>query len=121
MAIGDSNQLLAISADLIARLDAGLLKLCTLIQSAGAANGTLSDDDIHLFPLLKQASPTLTLAKVLTDLLVMANEHLLTMPPDLMLLLKAPIAAGSVLHRLDPPFDLIATLKPILKQAMLQC
>ncbi len=68
----------------------------------------------------KQASATLTLGKALTDLLVMAREHQLALPPDLVLLFKALITADGVLHRLDPNFDIIATLKPMLQQVMLQ-
>ncbi|MNE50577.1 putative ubiquinone biosynthesis protein UbiB [compost metagenome] len=56
----------------------------------------------------------------MTDLLVMAREHQLAMPPDLVLLFKALITADGVLHRLDPNFDIIATLKPMLQQVMLQ-
>lgn len=68
----------------------------------------------------KQASSTLMLGKALTDLLVMAREHQLALPPDLVLLFKALITADGVLHRLDPAFDIVATLKPILQQVVLQ-
>ena len=56
----------------------------------------------------KQAAATLTLGKALTDLLVMAREHQLALPPDLVLLFKALITADGVLHRLDPAFDIVA-------------
>lgn len=68
----------------------------------------------------KQAAATLTLGKALTDLLVMAREHQLALPPDLVLLFKALITADGVLHRLDPAFDIVATLKPMLQQTVLQ-
>jgi glutaredoxin 2 len=55
-AIGDFATHLADSADLIAQLENDLANLATLIQSLDAVNGTLSTDDIHLFPLLRSLS-----------------------------------------------------------------
>ncbi|OMQ27282.1 glutaredoxin 2 [Serratia oryzae] len=55
-AIGDFATHLADSADLIAQLENDLANLATLIQSPEAVNGTLSTDDIHLFPLLRSLS-----------------------------------------------------------------
>ncbi|MBO2006773.1 glutaredoxin [Serratia marcescens] len=51
-AIGDFAEHLANSADLIAELEADLQTLSPLIVSTDAVNGELSEDDIHLFPLL---------------------------------------------------------------------
>lgn len=53
---GDFAMLLADSADLIAQLEEDLATLSPLIQSPEAVNGTLSEDDIHLFPLLRSLS-----------------------------------------------------------------
>lgn len=55
-ASGDFAVLLADSADLIAQLEKDLATLSPLIQSSEAVNGTLSNDDIHLFPLLRSLS-----------------------------------------------------------------
>ncbi|KFK94379.1 MULTISPECIES: glutaredoxin 2 [unclassified Serratia (in: enterobacteria)] len=55
-AIGDFATHLADSADLIALLDSDLVNLAALIQSPEAVNGTLSTDDINLFPLLRSLS-----------------------------------------------------------------
>ncbi|MFZ1875215.1 MAG: glutaredoxin 2 [Chania sp.] len=55
-AMGDFATHLADSADLIAQLESDLETLATLIQSPDAVNGTLSTDDIHLFPLLRSLS-----------------------------------------------------------------
>lgn len=55
-ASGDFALLLADSADLIAQLEDDLATLAPLIQSAEAVNGTLSEDDIHLFPVLRSLS-----------------------------------------------------------------
>ncbi|MGJ5822985.1 glutaredoxin 2 [Serratia sp. H402Y] len=54
--IGDFAEHLANSADLIAELEADLQTLSPLIVSADAVNGELSEDDIHLFPLLRSLS-----------------------------------------------------------------
>jgi glutaredoxin 2 len=54
--IGDFEQHLANSADLIAELEADLQSLAPLVLSADAVNGALSEDDIHLFPLLRSLS-----------------------------------------------------------------
>ncbi|WP_447907870.1 glutaredoxin 2 [Serratia fonticola] len=55
-ASGDFAVLLADSADLIAQLEEDLATPSPLIQSSEAVNGTLSEDDIHLFPLLRSLS-----------------------------------------------------------------
>lgn len=55
-AIGDFAEHLANSADLIAELEADLRALSPLIACAEAVNGELSEDDIHLFPLLRSLS-----------------------------------------------------------------
>ncbi|MBH3015715.1 glutaredoxin 2 [Serratia ureilytica] len=54
--IGNFAEHLANSADLIAELEADLQTLSPLIVSADAVNGELSEDDIHLFPLLRSLS-----------------------------------------------------------------
>ncbi|WP_431222162.1 glutaredoxin 2 [Serratia sp. L9] len=54
--LGDFATLLADSADLIEQLEDDLQKLSALIQSPEAVNGSLSLDDIHLFPLLRSLS-----------------------------------------------------------------
>ncbi|PVZ85051.1 glutaredoxin [Serratia sp. S1B] len=53
---GDFATLLADSADYIVQLEEALQQLSPLIQSPDAVNGTLSEDDIHLFPLLRSLS-----------------------------------------------------------------
>ncbi|CAI0736864.1 glutaredoxin 2 [Serratia ficaria] len=54
--IGDFSQHLANSADLIAELERDLQRLSPRVVSAEAVNGELSEDDIHLFPLLRSLS-----------------------------------------------------------------
>jgi len=54
--VGSFKDRLADSGDYIETLNAHLLSLEGLIQSADAVNGTLSEDDIHLFATLRALS-----------------------------------------------------------------
>ncbi|QJW55266.1 Glutaredoxin 2 [Serratia plymuthica] len=54
--IGDFSEHLANSADLIAELETDLQALSSLIVTSDAVNGSLSEDDIQLFPLLRSLS-----------------------------------------------------------------
>ncbi|MBO1504315.1 phosphotransferase [Serratia proteamaculans] len=113
------NQLLLLLQSIAERESGGIVN--TLIAWSDSDPLDLLDLKLAAQNFLdKQASATLTLGKALTDLLVMAREHQLALPPDLVLLFKALITADGVLHRLDPNFDIIATLKPMLQQVMLQ-
>lgn len=113
------NQLLLLLQSIAERESGGIVN--TLIAWSDSDPLDLLDLELAAQNFLdKQASTTLTLGKALTDLLVMAREHQLALPPDLVLLFKALITADGVLHRLDPNFDIIATLKPMLQQVMLQ-
>ena len=113
------NQLLLLLQAIAERESAGIVN--TLIAWSDSDPLDLLDLELAAQNFLdKQASATLTLGKALTDLLVMVREHQLALPPDLVLLFKALITADGVLHRLDPHFDNIATLKPMLQQVMLQ-
>ncbi|HCT9094343.1 TPA: AarF/ABC1/UbiB kinase family protein [Serratia liquefaciens] len=113
------NQLLLLLQAISERESAGIVN--TLIAWSDSDPLDLLDLELAAQNFLdKQASATLTLGKALTDLLVMVREHQLALPPDLVLLFKALITADGVLHRLDPHFDIIATLKPMLQQVMLQ-
>lgn len=55
-AIGNFADHLANSADLITQLEHDLQSLAELIVAPNAVNGKLSEDDIHLFPLLRSLS-----------------------------------------------------------------
>lgn len=113
------NQLLLLLQAIAERESGGIVN--TLIAWSDSDPLDLLDLELAAQNFLdKQASAALTLGKALTDLLVMAREHQLALPPDLVLLFKALITADGVLHRLDPDFDIIATLKPMLQQVMLQ-
>ena len=70
--------------------------------------------------LQKQGSRTLQLGKALTDMLATAREFRLSLPPDLVLLFKALITADGVLLRMDPQFDVIAILRPILEKQLMR-
>lgn len=68
--------------------------------------------------LQKQGNLRLQLGKALTDMLSTAREFRLTLPPDLVLLFKALITADGVLLRMDPQFDIIRILRPVIKKEM---
>ncbi|MBH2696895.1 phosphotransferase [Serratia marcescens] len=113
------NQLLLLLQAIADRQSEGIVN--TLIAWSDSEPLDLMDLELAAQNFLdKQAAATLTLGKALTDLLVMAREHQLALPPDLVLLFKALITADGVLHRLDPAFDIVATLKPMLQQTVLQ-
>ncbi|MFK3761785.1 ABC1 kinase family protein [Serratia ureilytica] len=113
------NQLLLLLQAIADRQSEGIVN--TLIAWSDSEPLALMDLELAAQNFLdKQAAAPLTLGKALTDLLVMAREHQLALPPDLVLLFKALITADGVLHRLDPAFDIVATLKPMLQQTVLQ-
>lgn len=53
---GSFTQLLAETKTLVDSINKNLEELAPLIQSADACNGQLSEDDIHLFPILRGLS-----------------------------------------------------------------
>lgn len=113
------NQLLRVLQAIAERQSEGIVS--TLLAWSDSHNPDMQDLELAAQNFLdKQGFGTLTLGKALTDLLAMSREHQLALPPDLALLFKALITADGVLHRLDPDFDIIRTLKPMLQQLMLQ-
>ncbi|BFO10464.1 hypothetical protein GGER_29740 [Serratia rubidaea] len=113
------NQLLRVLQAIAERQSEGIVS--TLLAWSDGHNPDVQDLELAAQNFLdKQGFGTLTLGKALTDLLTMSREHRLALPPDLALLFKALITADGVLHRLDPNFDIIRTLKPMLQQLMLQ-
>ncbi|WP_024486697.1 ABC1 kinase family protein, partial [Serratia fonticola] len=84
------NQLLLLLQAIAERQSDGIVN--TLIAWSDSQELDLTDLEQAAQNFLdKQASSTLTLGKALTDLLVMAREHQLPLPPDLVLLFKALI------------------------------
>ena len=61
----------------------------------------------------------LRLGKMLTELTTLLRDHSLSLPPDLVLLIKAFITLEGVGRQLDPEFDMVATATPFLRRAML--
>ena len=113
------NQLLRVLQAIAERQSEGIVS--TLLAWSDSHNPDVQDLELAAQNFLdKQGFGTLTLGKALTDLLAMSREHRLALPPDLALLFKALITADGVLHRLDPNFDIIRTLQPMLQQLMLQ-
>lgn len=54
--LGDFSTLFAQTEERVAEMNKKLLELDPLIKSASACNGELSEDDIHLFPILRGLS-----------------------------------------------------------------
>ncbi|MGP9421572.1 ABC1 kinase family protein [Ewingella sp. AOP9-I1-14] len=113
------NQLLLLLHALVERDTAGIVN--TLVAWTDTDAVDLMDLELAAQNFFdRQLSAPMTLGGALTDFLLMAREHQLILPSDLVLLFKALITADGVLHRLDPQFDIVATLRPMLEKMMLQ-
>jgi len=71
-------------------------------------------DQYHSVPL-----KDLRLGKMLTDLTTLLRDHSLSLPPDLVLMIKAFITLEGMGRQLDPDFDMVAEAAPFLRRAML--
>ena len=56
---------------------------------------------------------------ILTDLIVLLREHQLSLPSDLILLVKALIILEGLGRQLDPDFDIVSEVRPFLSRSML--
>lgn len=113
------NQLLLMLEAISSRQNEGIVNI--LIEWSGDEAIDVSRFELaaqHFFD--KQGAMPLKLGKALTDLLAMVREFQLTLPADLTLLFKALITADGVLHRLDPEFDIVSTLRPLLRKVALR-
>lgn len=59
------------------------------------------------------------LGMMLTELMSLLREHKLSLPPDIIILIKALITLESVAQQLDPEFNMVSDAKPLLHQLML--
>lgn len=92
-----------------------------LIAWSGQDSLNLTDLELAAgYFLQKQGNLRLQLGKALADMLSTAREFRLTLPPDLVLLFKALITADGVLLRMDPQFDIISILRPVIKKEILK-
>ena len=55
----------------------------------------------------------------LEDLLSLGRDNKLTMPPDLAMLLKVFVSLDGAFKKLDPGFDIMAAIQPILHEAVI--
>ena len=69
----------------------------------------------HLYKSLKD----IKIGKLLNDLLDLAFQHRLSVPPDIFLILKAFSAVEGVGLMLDPDFDMIKQAAPLIKEVKL--
>ncbi|QDE31083.1 MULTISPECIES: AarF/ABC1/UbiB kinase family protein [Shewanella] len=60
------------------------------------------------------------LSMMLTELMSLLREHGLSLPPDIIILIKALIALEGVALQLDPDFNMVTEAKPLLRQLMLE-
>lgn len=61
----------------------------------------------------------LRLGKMLTELTTLLRDHSLSLPPDLVLLIKAFITLEGMGRQLDPDFDMVSEAAPFLRRAMM--
>jgi ubiquinone biosynthesis protein len=59
----------------------------------------------------------LNLAEAITEFIGIARAHDLTLPPDLVLLMRALALAEGLARRLDPEIDIIGVITPVVMQA----
>ena len=59
------------------------------------------------------------LGNMLADLSSLLRDHALSLPPDLVLLIKTLITLEGVARKLDPDFDMVSAATPFLKKVML--
>jgi ubiquinone biosynthesis protein len=71
-------------------------------------------DQYHGVPLKE-----LDLRTMSVDLTALLRDHHLTLPPDLLLLIKALVSLEGMGRRLDPDFDVATEFSPFLRRAML--
>ena len=70
----------------------------------------------HLYKPLKD----IEIGKLLQNLLELASQHRLRIPPDIFLMMKSLTTVEGVALMLDPDFDMIAKSKPFIKQVILE-
>jgi ubiquinone biosynthesis protein len=68
--------------------------------------------DLNLTPLLG----ALDFSKLLRELLELVRHHRLTIPPDLVMMMKAAATVEGLVRRLDPQLNLVAAAKPYVQR-----
>jgi ubiquinone biosynthesis protein len=71
--------------------------------------------DLHITPRLGE----LDFGKLLRELLELVRRHRLTIPPDLVMMMKAAATVERLVSRLDPELDLVAAAKPYVQRLKL--
>jgi ubiquinone biosynthesis protein len=141
------GNLLCLDGDRIAYLDFGTIgrlssrrrdQLVTLMAAitGGSAAGVrevlldwAGQPDIDARPLEEAAEAFLArhtrgalgqlkLGQALTDFVALMRDHDLALPPDLALVLKALMTAEGVTRRLDPEFDVVREVEPVVRRAL---
>jgi ubiquinone biosynthesis protein len=68
--------------------------------------------DLNITPALGD----LSFGKLLVDLLDLVRRHRLTIPPDLVMMMKAGATAERLVARLDPELDIFAAARPYVRK-----
>jgi ubiquinone biosynthesis protein len=71
--------------------------------------------DLNITPLLGE----LDFGKLLRELLELVRRHRLTVPPDLVMMMKAAATVEHLVARLDPDLNLVAAAKPYVQRLKL--
>ncbi|MBK5074242.1 AarF/ABC1/UbiB kinase family protein [Budviciaceae bacterium CWB-B4] len=119
LSIRRRNQLLSLMQALANRDCEGLVSVLIKWSSDSIAEVGVLEQAAQDF-LERLGYGELKMGKALMTMLSIAREYQLSLPPDLVLLFKALITADGVLHRIDPEFDIIKTLKPFLRNAVIK-
>ncbi len=72
-------------------------------------------DRVHGVPL-----SSLNMSELVSDLIAVVREHELALPPDMTLLTKAFTTLDGMGRELDPDFDMVASVGPLLRRLMLE-
>lgn len=90
--------------------------LMTLLEWSGEAHSDISrlETAVEHYVARRQAEATLSLSNAIMQLMNLAREAELALPSDLALLFKALVTADRVLLQLDPQFDVVQTMRPMV-------
>lgn len=119
LSIRRRNQLLSLMQALANRDCEGLVSVLIKWSSDSIAEVGVLEQAAQDF-LERLGYGELKMGVALMTMLSIAREYQLSLPPDLVLLFKALITADGVLHRIDPEFDIIKTLQPFLRNAVIK-
>lgn len=92
--------------------------LMTLLEWSGDAHSDIArlETAVEHYVARRQAESTLSLSSAIMQLMGLAREAEVALPSDMALLFKALVTADRVLLQLDPQFDVLRTVRPMVAQ-----